>query len=242
MNMKTKTEQNSQRCVWMVGYPRSGNTWLNYLCAYCLNLPFSGFDDGAKVPKQEWVRQAVSGQNPWPSPAGFQAVRKTHKLPAQVPVQNGKVIYVQRDPRDVFVSHSYYMKYRAANSLRKYRFQLLALGGRRLQMRWFLFEWKRHVSAWRPYAHAVISYERLQSEGANYLAASLQQAGFEISNDVVQQALDCFRFEKMTGGREAGQTDTKSFFRSGVVGDWKNHLNEGDNELFRRALSEIKFA
>lgn len=242
MNMKTEIEQTGQRFVWVVGYPRSGNTWLNYLCAYCLNLPFSGFDDRAKVPKQDWVRQAVSGQNSWPSPAGFQAVRKTHKLPAQVPFQNGKVIYVQRDPRDVFVSHSYYMKNRAANSLRKYRYQLLALGGRRLQMRWFLFEWKQHVSAWRQHAHVVISYESLQSERGAYLAASLQKAGFEVSKDIAEQAFDCFRFEKMTGGREAGQTDTKSFFRSGIVGDWKNHLSEGDDELFRRALSEFKFA
>jgi hypothetical protein len=91
-------------CLWVVGYPRSGNTWINYLCAYCLNLPFHDFDALAHRPQKDWVRAAVAGRHEWRAAEGFAAVVKTHKLPAKVPHVSGRVIYLQRDPRDVFVS------------------------------------------------------------------------------------------------------------------------------------------
>lgn len=231
----------TQRNIWVVGYPRSGNTWVNYLCAYCLNLPFQGFDDGAKAPKQDWVRHAVSGKHPWRAAEGFHAVMKTHKLPHEVPFKNGCVIYVQRDPRDVFVSYSYYMEHRSTNRLKKIRYKLLGMGGKSMQLRWFLTDWKKHFTAWRPHTRVVIQYEKVVSQGAPYLAQCLRAAGFNVTDDLVAQALDYFRFEKMSG-REMGVVDEKSFFRRGGSGDWKNHLTEEENRIFTQALSDVQLA
>ncbi len=235
-------ETHSARPVWVAGYPRSGNTWVNYLCAYCLNLPFIDFDDNGKPPKQEWVQQAVAGRHAWPAPHGYTSVNKTHKLPASLPLQTGCAIYVQRDPRDVFVSYSYYMRYRCNNLVKKYHYVLLGCAGRRAQIRWFVADWRRHLAAWRKYAKATLHYEALLQEGASHLTKALYAAGFEVPLARAACALDYFRFEKLSGRVIGTSIDAKSFFRRGGVGDWQNHLSEEESRLFAEALREARDA
>ncbi len=223
--------------VWLVGYPRSGNTWINFLCSYCLNLPFHDFDDPSAVPVRDWVRTAVAGKHAWQAPQGLHAVIKTHKLPQEAPHQNGRVIYLQRDPRDVFVSHAHFLTHRAKKGRKRFFFRALSLGGKNWQIRWFVKQWQTHLRAWQPHTHATIHYERLRHVGATYLTQCLRQAGLEIPESRAHEALEFFKFEKMSEGRKSGEADQKSFFRRGTVGDWSNHLNESEQSLFAPALS-----
>jgi len=223
-------------CVWVVGYPRSGNTWASYLVSYCLNLPFVDFDAPSKQPKQEWVRRAVSGNHEWQSPAPYDSVRKTHKLPHQLSYRDGCVVYIQRDPRDVFVSYSYYLQNGAAN-WKRLRHQMLGALGKSMQIRWFIRDWKQHVEAWQRHTDLILHYEKLLSEGPGYLSGCFASAGFEVSEAIASSAMECFRFENMTGGRTSGKEDEKSFFRRGIAGDWRNHLNDEDNDLFMQTLA-----
>lgn len=223
--------------LWLAGFPRSGNTWINFLCSYCLNLPFHDFDDSAAEPVRDWVRAAVAGKHAWAAPHGMHAVIKTHKLPHEVPHQNGRVIYLQRDPRDVFVSHSYFLTHRAKKGRKRHLFRALGWGGRSWQIRWFVAQWQKHICVWQPHAHATIHYERLRNEGATYLAHCFRQAGFEIPESRAHEAMEFFKFEKMSEGRKSGEADQKSFFRRGAVGDWGRHLNEAEQSLFAPALA-----
>ena len=140
---------------------------------------------------------------------------------------------MHRDPRDVFVSHSFYMQHRATNRLKKYKYQALGIAGSHAQISWFISDWKNS-------ANMVMHYEKLQTAGAQHLAQALSSAGFQVTEEIAGQALNLFQFEKMTGGRDAGQADEKSFFCKGIIGDWKNHLDQEERELFTELLPKTE--
>ena len=47
--------------MYVVGYPKSGNTWLCYLLAYCLNSKYDDMDDPGTHPRNEYQRRHVKG-------------------------------------------------------------------------------------------------------------------------------------------------------------------------------------
>jgi hypothetical protein len=40
-------------------------------------------------------------------------------------------------------------------------------------------------------------------------------------------------FEKLSGGRKPGQSESTSFFRKGIIGDWQNHFSEENIKTFK---------
>lgn len=222
--------------VWVIGFPKSGNTWISYLCAYCFNLPFINFGNPEEKPTKSWVHQLTNGTNKWPGLKGYDSVQKTHKQPDRVPFRDGLVIYAIRDPRDVFVSYHYFMRSSNARFRGRLRYYLLGFFGKRRQIKWFLSKWDQHVRSWTPHSQMIISYDKLLSDGSDYLAKHLANNPFLIDRTLTDQAYEHFSFEKMSGGRKAGSEDKGSFFRKGVSGDWQNHFSKGEVELFKNSV------
>ncbi len=226
--------------IWVIGYPKSGNTWLSYLCSYCFNLPYRNFGKPAKKPAQAWIRDSVSGNHNWDSLEGYEYVQKTHKPPRSVPYENGIIFYIIRDPRDAFVSYRHFMKTRLAGWKGRFRFILLGMLGQEAQIKWFLTKWERHIKNWTPYAQAVLSYDRILGEGVSYLSGVFENAGCKIHSNIVEEAYRLFSFERMSGGRNRGDEDKNSFFRRGISGDWENHLSEEESKAFEKAMEGVK--
>ena len=224
------------RQVWVIGFPKSGNTWMSYLISYCLNIPFHNFGNPSEKPQKAWVSELTSGKNSWAQFDGFDSVQKTHKYPRQVPFHDGLVIYALRDPRDVFVSYHYFMSSSNARMMGRLRYYLLGVLGKQAQIKWFLAQWEKHLEAWLPHSEVVISYDKLLADGPEYLAILLGKDPFDLDKGLVSQAYDQFSFENMSGGRKAGSEDQKSFFRKGVSGDWENHFSEEEATLFSGAI------
>ena len=219
--------------VWIVGYPKSGNTWLSYLVSYCLNLPYLDYGAPQKQPQRDWIREAVSGQQLRSSPKNYAQVMKTHMLPEEISQIAGQVFYIQRDPRDVFVSTYYFMKMPSAGIWGRLRFNLLGLLGRKSQIRWFIKHWLNHVRTWHSQQITTIQYEQLLARGSEYLQLNLKKAGFEVESNIVSTGIETFSFENLSGGRKAGESDNRSFFRRGVAGDHQQFLTADEQELFR---------
>ena len=54
------------------------------------------------------------------------------------------------------------------------------------------------------------------------------------SNRYVQRCLQANTFERLAGGRRPGEVDPTSFFRKGIVGDWRNHFSEENIVVFKQ--------
>lgn len=101
-------KNNLPEAVYIVGFPKSGNTWLTRLLADCLRAPVlpRGVLDG---PEQAAEVNELLGVKPWEAEL---ILTKAHILPqdlvkhANIPVQ--KVAYVYRDFRAVCVSAFFY--------------------------------------------------------------------------------------------------------------------------------------
>lgn len=226
--------------VWIVGFPKSGNTWLSYLCSYCFNLNFIDYDNPKQKPKKEWVRNLTSGQLEHKSLDEYSSVIKTHKLPDKISRKNGIIIYIQRDPRDVYVSYCYYMRQKSVGILGKIQFSVISLFGTKRRIKWFYNKWENHIIPWQNKSDVIVNYEKLLSEGATYLIDQIRKTGININDEIVKEAMKKFEFKKMSGGREAGQEDKKSFFRKGISGDWKNKLTASEIEIFNSLISKSR--
>jgi len=231
-----------QPSIRVVGYPKSRNTRVNYMLSCCLNLPYYDFDQRPTVrPREDWIRALTGGRNAWRRADPFQSVQKTHKLACRVPRRGGLVVYVNRDPRDIFVSYMHFMRTRSAGWPGRIRFFLLGLLGREGQIRWVVRGIQRHRRSWAVHLHLVVNYERMFEDCAAYLGTCLESLDLPVDEHVVRDACEAFSFRRMSGGRDPGQEDRSSFMRKGIAGDWKHHLSTNEQMLFEPLLASDLF-
>lgn len=143
-----------------------------------------------------------------------------------------KFINIVRDPRDAATSALFHL---ALNDPRP----------REQYVESFITEsWKLHVeaavAAEQQLGSSVIlnvRYEDMHRDDRNTIRRCLGHIGVDSSEAAVEACVQSGNFEKLSGGRKRGQTDSKSFYRSGTVGDWQNHL---DPNLARRCCQAVK--
>jgi hypothetical protein len=82
----------------------------------------------------------------------------------------------------------------------------------------------------------TVTYEALQSAPASQAARLFRFLGVADDRAVVADCIARTGFAAMTGGRAAGTELSNSFFRKGVVGDWRSTLNPEMNEMVLREL------
>jgi Sulfotransferase family len=143
-----------------------------------------------------------------------------------------KFINIVRDPRDAATSALFHLAQNDPRTREQY-------------VQSFITEsWKLHVEAAvaveRQLGSEVIlnvRYEDMHHDEAGIIQSCLKHLGVDRSEASVQSCRQAGSFEKLSGGRQRGQTDAKSFYRSGTVGDWRNHL---DPELARQCCNAVK--
>jgi Sulfotransferase family len=78
-----------------------------------------------------------------------------------------------------------------------------------------------------------IRYEDLATDTEGILAGLFEFLGVEADASLLAHCRTEASFAKWSGGRNPGEENRLSFFRKGVAGDWRNHLSEEINVLFR---------
>jgi hypothetical protein len=82
-----------------------------------------------------------------------------------------------------------------------------------------------------------VRYEDMHRDDRGIIRRCLEHIDVDASESSIEACAQSGSFEKLSGGRKRGQTDSKSFYRSGTVGDWQNHL---DPDLARRCCHAVK--
>lgn len=163
-----------------------------------------------------------------------------------------KVLHIVRDPRDVTVSYYFYwydnlpiarnepekVLSRRPWVIRKYYWKKTVYKVAR--------EWSLHTLSWRHYEGAkLFRYEDLYADSLAVLVKICDYLEHPCPPSLLGDAIDLFRFERLSGGRHAGDELATAFFRKGVIGDFRNHFDLADTiimrHLARREMRELDY-
>lgn len=78
----------------------------------------------------------------------------------------------------------------------------------------------------KPAECIMVTYEALHAHPSQSIKPVLELLDVSADQSVVSACVEAGRFEKLAGGRARGDEDVGSQFRKGIVGDWRNGLDE----------------
>ena len=231
--------------MYVVGYPKSGNTWLSYLLSYCLNSAYDDLDEPGIHPRDEKQRSLVKGGHSHVSHTEkLGPILKTHALKLHNPSKS-PVVYLVRDGRDVMVSYYFYQRNFSDQSSWKKKIRILFEKGKMAQGSFSDFlqsrlpEWVAHIDYWlKQNIVEIVKYEHLHAQPQKVLTALFSQLITPVDPVILSDAIELFSFKSMSN-RTPGQENRQSFFRKGISGDWKNHFSQSDIDYFQDKAGDV---
>lgn len=164
------------------------------------------------------------------TPANSRYFAKLHHL-----FPRAKCIHIVRDPRDMTVSLMHHMQ--RTEEPEKWTFDVktdvcarhwAGSVGKAIEFG------KQH-----PNDYFQLQYEELKSQPLALAMKLLDFLEVDASEATAQSCIDATDFKRMSGGRKPGEEDNRSFLRKGVVGDWKNHLQEPHLAIIEKHCGEL---
>ena len=230
----------ARRQILVVGYPKSGNTWVTRLTAELLGAPVRGFW------REPGTREiAVEGTERSAPIDVFKGHHPCKEVTSRLELTN--IVYVARDVRDVAVSGAHYFSFRrrtaagrasyAARWVRRrmsaqfetdYRVRrmldVLAVGDSTVS-EWCTQPWDEHVLSYVQAGAFVTRYESLlyrpEDEARRLLNhLGVQRTGEQIRAAVLRQSFGIAKQRYL----EAGEHARAASLRRGREGDWRMSL------------------
>ena len=206
--------------VFIVGYPKSGNTWMQNLVAgvvYGIDPQYAPDTLIQElVPDVHYKRYYKRFRTPM--------FFKSHHLPRP---EYKRVVYLLRDGRDVMVSYYYYL---TAVKNKEIDFLNLVKHGPDHPFG----KWHEHVEAWlsNPYnvEMIVIKYENLINDPMTQLQELCEFIGIKRSTEFLEIVAKGSSFDKMRWKEKTYGSDNlawprdKPFVRRGKVGTYKDEM------------------
>jgi hypothetical protein len=211
--------------IFLVSYPRSGNTWMRYLLANLF------------APEEFWHIDNIGQMVPdihQPPPEVFFSTRiiKSH-LPFQA--DYAKVIYLYRDGRDVAISYFDFL-----TKIYNYKQPFDTFFSTYLANGFQYGTWHEHMISWHSASTSAVlpvQYERLVNEPLPELQKVTQFLGMTWREQDIQQALERSSISKIRQDYQKRKFDThwQKGFTGGVQatpGHWRAYLTDAQNEMF----------
>lgn len=219
--------------VFIVGYPKSGNTWCQHLIAGLV------FGINPRIAHDSLIQDLIPDVH---SRLHFRryepmTIFKSHDLPRP---EHNRVIYVVRDGRDVMVSYLHHL----AALMGSVDARRVISTGEGL----FPCKWKDHVVAWHrsrsQSARIDIKYESLLQDPVRELTRVARFLEITRTRDWIRSVAEEASFPKMREKeREQGWENLKwprekDFVRRGVSGSYRDELTPDLLHLFMKDAAE----
>jgi tetratricopeptide (TPR) repeat protein len=218
--------------VFIVSYPKSGNTWLRFLIANLLKqeeeINFHTVHNYVpEVGRQEEIIENLERPR----------IMKSH---APYIREYSKVIYLIRDGRDVYVSYYFYKLNQLLSGCTFREFLV--------RQDHYPCTWGEHVSSWllrlSPSNLLLVRYEDLIRDCPKQLKRIASYLGLERTENQLSLASEKSSFDNMRRiehekGRLYKDLGPKVFMRKGKTGDWTNYFGQDEKTVFKSREGQI---
>lgn len=214
--------------VFVVSYPRSGNSWVRFLFANLMRGPDAGEVDfhtlSAYVPELGRHDDIIARMN-------GPRVIKSHAMFSR---EFCNVIYIVRDARDVYVSYYHFLRHRLPEGM--------GFGDFLASMSQYVPSfWSDHVDCWllaRRHPHLLlVRYEDMVRDCAREFERMVEFAGIKPTSRAIADAVRLSSFEEMrrserARGRPYQAEAPSQFVRRGEVGGWRAYFGGRERRVF----------
>ena len=140
----------------------------------------------------------------------------------------GKLVAIYRDGRDVVVSDRSFQQYYRRYPTWSFRQSAL--------------RWRHDMEAqFRACERAdlyTLAYEDLAQNGTDAIRNLLDYLELDAPSDLLDDMVERSSFS-FRSGRQRGEEDRYSFLRKGIIGDWRNHLDPDQINLFKAVTGDL---
>ncbi|XP_016383638.1 sulfotransferase family 2, cytosolic sulfotransferase 2 [Sinocyclocheilus rhinocerous] len=238
--------------ILIITYPKSGTTWMQEVVPLIVNegdlTPVLTVPNWDRVPWLEEHRAILLNLEQRPSPRIFATHFHHHMMSESYFKTKPRVLYVMRNPKDVFTSsyHYYGMASYLVNPGTPDEFMEKFLDGKIMFGSWF-----DHVKSWisaeEKESILYIFYEEMITDLKGSVEKIAKFLGKSPSQDVTEKIADHCVFRNMKQNKmsnfslvpEEYMDQKKSeFMRKGIAGDWNNLLTKAQEQRFNAVYKD----
>lgn len=231
--------------IYIVAFPKAGTTWVQeivYLIGTNLNYEraISQLLE-TRFPYLEHVYPGWKSIDKLPSMRFIKSHLPYSLLPQDIKDKNCKIIYVARNPKDVLVSYYFFLRMLTVVS---YRGTLAEYFKKFLKNEVFYGPFWNHVlEFWNQRDSENILFVKYEDLHKDLIGEIKRIAAFldkSITDAQISALVHHVSFEEMAGNVTVNHThfddlglrhkDESTFYRKGIVGDWKNYFTTEMNE------------